>query len=113
MAVTDLPLPPEETILCLNCQGHIDYAEGLLQELQQVQYRLRCVERENHRLRTEKEEKVGKIKGSLIEEIKEFLYEWDELRRKTFPSSRNVNLDIESSRAKAYRKQRKMYKHGA
>jgi len=90
---------------------HIDYADGLLQEIQQLQYRLRKVERENYRLRHEAEEPASKRSAKATEETKAFLEAWDELRRKHFPNSRNVNLDPGGSRGRAYMAARRQWSH--
>lgn len=96
---------------CLSCQTHIDYADGLLQEIEQLNYRLKKVERENYRLRHETEEPAGKRSAKATEDTKVFLEAWDELRRKHFPSSRNVNLDPAGSRGRSYMAARRQWSH--
>lgn len=96
---------------CLECQVHIDYAEQLIQDLEQVNYRLRRVERENYRLRNAREDAAAKRSATFMQEAKEFLTVWDDLRRQYFTEGRKVILDPMGSRGKRYQEARKLWSH--
>lgn len=88
---------PEVT--CLHCVSWQDQYDLLIQDYEIVGKKLRAAERENLRLTRE-------LNGSTTketQELKDFLQEWDRIRRKLFQTTRDVNMDPAGSRAKAVR----------